>query len=113
MSLGRTMSIPINGAHSRLSYRPEACMRMRTELRHGGYDVIHVHEPVTPLIGRDACLATSAPVVGTFHAYSSSWLPHTIARGLGAGVFFNRLHARIAVSEAARWTGERFWGGAL
>ena len=28
--LGRTMSIPMNGAHSRLSFRPEARMRMRT-----------------------------------------------------------------------------------
>ena len=49
--------------------------------------------------------------MGTFHAYSSGWLPNAIARTIGARRVFNRLHARIAVSEAARWTGERFFGG--
>ena len=38
-------------------------------------------------------------------------MPNTIARTIGARRVFNRLHARIAVSEAARWTGERFFGG--
>jgi phosphatidyl-myo-inositol alpha-mannosyltransferase len=86
-------------------------VRMRNELQGGRYDVIHVHEPITPMIGWDACFATSAPVVGTFHAYSSSWVPNAVARGLGASRVFNHLHARIAVSEAARWTGERYFGG--
>ena len=30
---------------------------------------------------------------------------------IGARRVFNKLHARIAVSEAARWTGERYFGG--
>ena len=42
-----------------------------------------------------------------------SWLPNAIARTIGARRVFNRLHARIAVSEAARWTGERYFGGTL
>jgi phosphatidylinositol alpha-mannosyltransferase len=109
--LGRTISLPMNGAMSRLSASPEAVIRMRHELRTGGYDVIHVHEPIAPVLAWDACVATDVPVVGTFHAYSRSWLPNTIARGLGASRLFNRLHARIAVSEAAKWTGERFFGG--
>jgi phosphatidyl-myo-inositol alpha-mannosyltransferase len=111
MPLGRTIALPMNGAVTRLSARPESVVRMRRELRNGGYDVIHVHEPITPMLAWDACVATSAPVVGTFHVYSSSWLPNAIARGLGATRLFNRLHARIAVSEAARWTGERYFGG--
>ena len=87
-------------------------MRLRSELRAGGFDVIHVHEPIAPMVGWDACtFDAGAPVVGTFHAYSSSWVPNTIARTIGARRVFNRLHARIAVSEAARWTGERYFGG--
>ena len=74
----------MNGAVSRLSPSGDAVARMRNELRDGGYDVIHVHEPITPVLGWDACFATSAPVVGTFHVYSSSWIPNAIARGLGA-----------------------------
>ncbi len=109
--LGRTFSLPMNGAVSHLAYHGNAVIHLRQELRTGRYDVIHVHEPVAPVVGWDACVATSAPVVGTFHAYSAKWLPNAAARGLGASHMFNRLHARIAVSEAARWTGERWFGG--
>ena len=110
--LGRTASLPMNGAMSRLAVTPESALRLRRELKAGGFDVIHVHEPIAPVVGWDACtFDAGAPVVGTFHAYSSSWLPNTIARTIGARRVFNRLHARIAVSEAARWTGERYFGG--
>ena len=89
-------------------------MRLRRELRGGGYDVIHVHEPIAPMLGWDGCIFTpGAPVVGTFHVYSSGWIPNSIARAMWARRVFNRLHARIAVSEAARWTGERYFGGGL
>jgi phosphatidyl-myo-inositol alpha-mannosyltransferase len=110
--LGRTVALPMNGAMSRLSVNPEGVLRLRAELRGGSFDVIHVHEPIAPMLGWDACcFDAGAPVVGTFHVYSSGWLPNTIARSIGARRVFNRLHARIAVSEAARWTGERFFGG--
>src|SRR2546423_7716462 len=74
--LGRTVALPMNGAVSRLSLSAEAVVRMRSELRHGGYDVIPVHEPIAPVIGWDPCFATSAPIVGTFHVYSSNWVPN-------------------------------------
>jgi phosphatidylinositol alpha-mannosyltransferase len=110
--LGRTAALPMNGAMSRLAVTPETVVHLRRELRAGDFDVIHVHEPIAPMIGWDACtFDAGAPVVGTFHVYSSGWLPNSIARAIGARRVFNRLHARIAVSEAARWTGERFFGG--
>src|SRR5205823_14883707 len=77
----------------------------------GGFDIVHVHEPIAPVIGWDACCFDGAPVVGTFHAYSTKWRPNAIATVLGARRIFNKLHARIAVSDAARWTGERYFGG--
>ena len=59
-------------------------MRLRNELRAGDFDVVHVHEPIAPLVGWDACCFDGAPVVGTFHAYSAKWLPNAIASALGA-----------------------------
>ena len=110
--LGRTFSLPMNGAQSRLAYNTDSVIRLRNGLRAGDFDVIHVHEPIAPVVGWDACtFDAGAPVVGTFHAYSSSWIPNTIARAIGARRVLNRLTARIAVSEAARWTGERYFGG--
>jgi phosphatidylinositol alpha-mannosyltransferase len=109
--LGRTVALPMNGAISRLNVFPESVIRMRRELRGGGYDVVHVHEPVAPALSWDAAWMSPSPAVGTFHTYSTGWISHSIARALGARRVFNRLHARIAVSEAARWSGERFFGG--
>ena len=84
---------------------------MRRELRAGRFDVVHVHEPPAPVLGWDACSFRDAPVVGTFHAYSTKPMPNWIANLLGARRKFNQLHARIAVSEAAAWTGRRWFGG--
>ncbi|MEX0992696.1 MAG: glycosyltransferase [Solirubrobacterales bacterium] len=109
--LGRTIALPMNGAVSRLCVRPEGVVRARRELRSGKFDVVHVHEPIVPLLSWDTAWSSGAPVVGTFHTYSTSWAPNTIARAIGARRMLNKLHARIAVSEAARWTGERFFGG--
>ncbi|HET7574897.1 MAG TPA: glycosyltransferase, partial [Solirubrobacterales bacterium] len=100
--LGRTIGIGANGAVSNLSASPAGGFaRVRGELRDGGYDVIHVHEPLVPLVGWNAALGARTPVVGTFHAYSTKPLPNHVATAFGARRMFNRLSARIAVSEAA------------
>jgi phosphatidylinositol alpha-mannosyltransferase len=109
--LGRTVGIGANGAVSNLSVFPDAVTTMRRELRDGDFDVVHVHEPIAPALGWDAVLSTRTPVVGTFHAYSTRALPNRLANLLGARRAFNKLSGRIAVSEAAAWTGERWFGG--
>ncbi len=109
--VGRTVGFGANGAVSNLSVFPDAVTGLRRELRAGRFDVVHVHEPPAPLLGWDTCSFPDAPVVGTFHAYSTKPMPNGIANVLGARRKFNQLHARIAVSEAAAWTGKRWFGG--
>jgi phosphatidyl-myo-inositol alpha-mannosyltransferase len=109
--LGRTLGIGANGAVSNLSVFPDGPISLRRELRAGNYDVVHVHEPLAPIVGWDAMVFRGAPVVGTFHAYSTKAFPNHIATLLGARRRFNQLSARIAVSEAAAWTGRRWFGG--
>jgi len=111
LPLGRTVGFAANGAISNLCASPESVLRMRHELRTGGYDVVHVHEPVAPALAWDALSVSPAPVVGTFHCYSANGLSNGIAVGLGARRRLNQLKVRIAVSEAAAWTGQRYFGG--
>jgi phosphatidyl-myo-inositol alpha-mannosyltransferase len=113
VSLGRTVGIPANGAVSNLALSPSAVIALRRELHTGGYDVIHIHEPVAPLISWDAtCSKEGVPLVGTFHTFSENTLTNGIAAvPLGGQRRMNHLHARIAVSEAAAWTARRFFGG--
>ena len=113
VSLGRTVGLPANGAVSNVALTPHAVFTLRRELRDGGYDVAHIHEPVVPVVGWDAlCSAGDLPLVGTFHTYSENVLTNGAAAiTLGGRRRMNRLHVRIAVSEAAAWTGRRFYGG--
>jgi phosphatidyl-myo-inositol alpha-mannosyltransferase len=113
ISLGRTVGLPANGAVSNMALTPNAVFAMRRELRRGGYDVLHIHEPVVPALSWDAlCSAGELPLVGTFHTYSENQLTNGIAAvPLGGRRRMNRLHVRIAVSEAAAWTARRFYGG--
>ncbi len=110
--LGRTMGFGVNGSVGNLAPFPgSGVLAPRREVRREDFDVIHVHEPLAPLVGWNATLGARTPVVGTFHAYSTKPMPNYIANGLGARRMFNRLAARIAVSEAAAWTGRRWYGG--
>jgi phosphatidylinositol alpha-mannosyltransferase len=110
--LGRTAGFGANGSVSNLAPFPAGgVVAPRRLVRAGEFDVIHVHEPVVPLVGWNATLGARDPVVGTFHAYATKGLPNHVANALGARRVFNRLSARIAVSEAAAWTGRRWFGG--
>jgi len=110
--LGRTAGFPANGAISNLAPTVDAVLALWRELATGGYDLVHVHEPVVPLVGRYAAgCAADIPLVGTFHTFSENAFTNGIGNALGARRHINRLHARIAVSEAAAWTAQRFFGG--
>jgi len=109
--LGRTIGMPANGAVSNLCPFPDAVTKMRRELRVGRFDVVHVQEPPVPVVAWDACSFRGAPVVGTFHAYAPKFATNNMAIGFGARRKFNQLSARLAVSEAAEWTGRRWFGG--
>jgi phosphatidyl-myo-inositol alpha-mannosyltransferase len=110
--LGRTIGVPMNGAVSNVSLFPAAIAVLGHELRNGGYDVVHVHEPNAFAVSWYAAEHARAPVVGTFHTYSTSLLANgLLANVQGARRLYRKLSARIAVSEAARWTAQRFYGG--
>src|ERR1019366_125873 len=113
VSLGRTVGLPANGSVSNMALTPHSVFALRHELRTGGYDVLHIHEPIVPVLGWDAlCSAGDLPLVGTFHTYSENVLTNGIAATpRGGRRRMNRLHARIAVSDAAAWTARRFYGG--
>jgi phosphatidylinositol alpha-mannosyltransferase len=112
VSLGRTYGFSMNGSQSNISISADAVATLNRTLRHGDFDVVHVHEPNTPVLSWVATENTRAPLVGTFHTYSTNTPVHLFtANVLNARRVYSKLHERIAVSEAARWTAQRFYGG--
>ncbi len=82
---------------------------LRPDLGHPGpalaatnrFDVIHVHEPVTPSLSMLAVLSTRLPVVATFHTAMTRSRAMAAAQGL-LQLVLEKITARIAVSALAR-----------
>ncbi len=100
--LGRSVIVPANASNANIVLSPSAIVRLRRLLRQERFDVVHVHEPLTPVIGAAALLYAEAPIVATFHAAGPfAW------RAIGQrswGFLLERIDRRIAVSAAARET---------
>ena len=109
--LGRTAGFKANGAVSNISITPYSTASMHTALHAERFDVVHIHEPIAPVLSWVATDQTPLPLVGTFHTYNANRVSNGLAIGMGARRVFNRLSVRIAVSEAAAWTARRFFGG--
>ena len=106
-----TVGVPANGAVSNLMINPSGAVKLRRELKAGKFDIVHIHEPVAPVVGWDSCSAPAGARIGTFHAYAENSASNGVAVALGGAARLNHLHARIAVSHAAEWTAKRFYGG--
>src|SRR3712207_4763899 len=106
IGLGRSIGIPANGAVSNLAMTPYSATTLRRELKAFAPDVVHLHEPIAPVACWDAMTSADAPLVGTFHTYSTNVLTNSLGNLAGARRRMNRLALRIAVSEAAAWTGQ-------
>jgi phosphatidylinositol alpha-mannosyltransferase len=98
--LGRSVIVPGNGALSNLVLSPHALPQLRRALAREHFDVIHVHEPLAPMLSPAALALWDGPTVATFHAAGdSSW--RRLAEPLW-GFLLDRIDLRVAVSEQAR-----------
>jgi len=71
IATGRPTRIRANESMVPLTLAPTAWWRVRRALR--DVDVIHVHEPLIPLVGW-AALTVGRPTVATFHADTPGWV---------------------------------------
>ena len=99
--LGRSIGFSWAGTVTRVALSPAAVARTARAVRHGGYDLVHVHEPMLPAAGLTAAFAARCPVVATFHMTAASAIWYRIFRPVVRAAA-SRLDARIAVSEEAR-----------
>ena len=109
-SCGRAVPVRYNGSVARLTFGPVTSSRVSRWLEEGDFDVLHLHEPVTPSASLMALWASSEPVVATFHtANLRSRAMHAANPLLRPST--EKIRARIAVSEEARQTVRRHLGG--
>lgn len=99
--LGRTVPIPANGSMVRVTFDVTLYNAVKTLLRREQFDVIHLHEPLIPVLPYLVLLNSQTVNVGTFHAFRSSSPWYTAFKPY-MSFMMSRLDARIAVSPPAR-----------
>ena len=100
LDLGQGVPVPGNGSVARVALDPLPLARLRGCR---GVDVVHLHEPIAPLVAQATLsLLGDLPVVGTFHRSGVSlWYR---AWGRAVRPLTERLSAAVAVSPMAAET---------
>ena len=108
--VGRPFPVPSGGSIARISLSVWRERRVKSILRDEGFDVIHLHEPLAPVLPPTVLHLSNTVNVGTFHAFHGrAWqyrLSHRIMQR-----WFDRLDGRIAVSQPALRYINRFFPG--
>ena len=101
VSAGRAIPVKYNGSTARLNIGPMAAARVTRWVESGDFDLVHLHEPITPSISLQALRFAEVPVVATYHTATPRSRTMQVA-GDALRRLVEKVDAGIAVSEAAR-----------
>jgi phosphatidylinositol alpha-mannosyltransferase len=107
--VGRTVIVPANGSLPNIVLSPRSYFRIVRAFERERFDVLHLHEPMTPTICLTTLIRARCPLVATFHASGElGWM-----RGAKPlwGFLTERIDHRIAVSERAKASQNRWLPG--
>lgn len=107
--LGDSLPTAANGSVAPLAPDPSAALRTIRVLRDEEFDVLHLHEPLTPGPTFTSLVMQMAPIVATFHAAGESASYKYLNGPLKA--FASAIAHRVAVSKDAVLLAERYLGG--
>jgi phosphatidylinositol alpha-mannosyltransferase len=107
---GRAVPVRYNGSVARMTFGPVSARRVRRWLAAGDFDILHLHEPVTPSLGMLSLWIASGPIVATFHTALLRSRALQVAYPM-VRASLEKISARIAVSEDARRTLVEHLGG--
>jgi phosphatidylinositol alpha-mannosyltransferase len=110
VTCGRAVPVRYNGSVARLTFGPVTAARAGKWLEQGRFDVLHLHEPMTPSASVLALWASEGPTVATFHTSNLRSRAMQAAYPLLRSSL-EKIGGRIAVSEDARRTVTTHMGG--
>ena len=104
--VGLSVVVPANGSLPNIILTPGSVGRIRRVLDEEQFDVVHLHEPMTPAICVAALSLAQCPIVATHHAHGDlGWMRYGLHFW---GFLMDRIDVRVAVSpmaaeSAGRW----------
>ena len=99
--MGRTVSLSAGGSTAQVSLAWWLYRKVRGLMTNEHFDVVHLHEPLAPLLPYLALHHSRAVNIGTFHAFAACRRLYRLSRP-ALQLWQRQLHGRIAVSAAAR-----------
>jgi phosphatidylinositol alpha-mannosyltransferase len=98
--VGRTVIVPANGSLPNIVLSPSVPFKLKRVFAEERFDVLHLHEPMTPAICVSTLAVARCPLVATWHAAGNlGWMRVGMPFW---GFLLERIDHRIAVSEQAR-----------
>ena len=101
--IGRPRPIPSSGSIARCTISLWLAPKIREVLEREKFDVIHLHEPLMPMLCTSILRLSNTANIGTFHA-SYGKPGYNFARPIGKWIlrrWFRKLDGKIAVSKPA------------
>ncbi len=103
ISIGRPRPVPSSGSIARVTLSLWLSSRIKAVLERENFDVIHLHEPLMPMLCTTVLRLSRTANIGTFHA-SHGRPGYNMAKPFGKWIlkrWFRKLHGKIAVSKPA------------
>lgn len=109
-TMGGVTAVPANGSIARITLSMRLAKRVKHVLREEQFDVVHVHEPLLPMLPITVLRFSDSLNIGTFHAYSRMSYGYQWGKPLLMR-YFRRLAGCIAVSEVAQQFAAQYFPG--
>ena len=101
--IGKPRAIPVSGSVARVTASPRLSTEITKMLDKEKFDIVHLHEPLMPMLCTTVLRMSRTANVGTFHAFDGKG--YNIAKPFGPIFFkrwFSKLDGHIAVSNPAK-----------
>ncbi len=110
IALGKPRPVPASGSVARITFDWKS-LEVKRRLADGRYDIVHIHEPLMPLLPYHFLRHSNAANVGTFHAAKEGGnRVYEYTRRITRR-WFSKLDGKIAVSPAANQLVGRYFPG--
>lgn len=108
--MGEPIALPVSGSMARITFtwQPKAIKKL---LEEEGFDIVHLHEPLMPLLTYQVLRYSRAINVGTFHAAKEGGNRFYGYTKPLTKRWFRKLDGKIAVSPTASQLVSRYFAG--
>jgi phosphatidylinositol alpha-mannosyltransferase len=109
--IGKPRPVPASGSICRVTISPWLSPQIKATLREEKFDIVHLHEPLMPMLCTTVLRFSDSVNIGTFHAHAGS-PGYDFGRPLSTILlrkWFRRLHGRIAVSRPAQQFASKYF----